>query len=396
MFIAITGLLFLPSPRFFLLQTSGIIMVNNNIYDFLVSVDINSISADEDYKKGQIGMSLTEKNDLDEANMVIVGCGEYRGQGKRGIINGADKVRQQLYKLYHWHTEVKIADIGNVMVGNKLQDSYAALQAVLMDLIDAGKKVIVLGGSHDNTLSIYRAFAARNEIIEATMVDALIDIDQDALLAAENFLLEMLISEPNFIRHFNLLGFQSYFTYPGLLEVIDKLRFDCVRVGRVQERMEEVEPIIRSSRFLSFDIKAIANAYAPVNLLTPNGFTGQEACKLMQYAGLSSELKVAGIFGFGEDDALGMSSMQMAHMVWYYMDGIHKGMHEANLEERIGFTEYHTLCAEVDTLFLQSRHTGRWWMQMPDQSFAPCSYSDYLAASHNDLPERWLRVQERN
>jgi len=35
-------------------------------------------------------------------------------------------------------------------------------------------------------------------------------------------------------------------------------------------------------------------------------------------------------------------------------------------------------------------------MQMPDQSFAACSYSDYLAASHNELPERWLRLQERN
>jgi hypothetical protein len=50
----------------------------------------------------------------------------------------------------------------------------------------------------------------------------------------------------------------------------------------------------------------------------------------------------------------------------------------------------------VDTLFLQSRNTGRWWMQLPDKSFIPCSYSDYLAASNNDLPERWLRVQERN
>jgi formiminoglutamase len=380
----------------FPLQTTSKRMLNESIYDFLVPVDFSRINEDEDYKKGQIGLSLVDSNDLEEANMVIIGCSEYRGQGDKRKISGADMVRKQLYRLYHWHTEVKIADMGNVMVGEKLQDSYAALQSVIYDLIGSGKKVLIIGGSHDNTLSIYRAFAAKKEIIEATMVDALIDIDQEARLAAENFLLEMLISEPNYIRHFNLLGFQSYFTYPGLLEVIDKLRFDCVRVGRVQERMDEVEPIIRGSRFLSFDINAIANAYAPVNLLSPNGFTGQEACKLMQYAGLSSQLEVAGIFGFGEDDPRGLSSMQMAHMIWYFMDGVHKSMHEASLEERIGFTEYHTLCAEVDTLFLQSRHTGRWWMQMPDQSFAPCSYSDYLAASHNDLPERWLRLQERN
>jgi hypothetical protein len=146
---------------------------------------------------------------------------------------------------------------------------------------------------------------------------------------------------------------------------------------------------------LSFDIKSIAHAYSPVNTLSPNGFTGQEACKLMQFAGMSSELEVASIFGFGQDDPAGMSSMQMAHMAWYFMDGIHKSLHEASLEDRNGFNEFHTLCAEVDTLFLQSRHTGRWWMKMPDQSYAPCSYNDYLMASHNDLPERWLRLQER-
>jgi formiminoglutamase len=371
-------------------------MLHQNIYDFLVPVDMPFVSGDEDFKKGQIGASLLLENDMAEADLVIIGCNEYRGKGERNKLAAADRVRQQLYRLYHWHQDVKVADAGNVMSGNKLNDSYAALQSVLTDLIGSGKKVLVLGGSHDNTLAIYRAYAAKREIIEASVVDALIDIDPESVFAAEKFLLEMLTSEPNYIRHFNLLGFQSYFTYPGLLEAIDKLRFDCMRVGRVQERMEEVEPIIRNSRFLSFDINAIAHAYAPVNKLSPNGFTGQEACKLLQYAGLSSTLEVAGIFGIGEDDTEGMTSMQLAHMAWYFMDGIHKGKHEADLADRTGFMEYHTICAEVDTVFLQSRHTGRWWMQMPDQSFAPCSYSDYVAASHNDLPERWLRLQERS
>lgn len=371
-------------------------MLNYGINDFIVPVNFALINEDEEYRKGQIGYNLTQNNDIESAQLVLLGCTEYRGQGDRRKHEGANEVRRQLYKLYHWHNDVRIADLGNVMAGEKLQDSYAALQSVLFELIGAGKKVLVIGGSHDNTLAIYRAYAAHKKIVEATVTDAVIDIDQEARMAADNFLLEMLISEPNFIRQFNLLGFQSYFTYPGMLEAIDKLRFDCIRVGRVQERMDEVEPIIRSSKFFSFDIKAIAHAYAPVNTLSPNGFSGQEACKLMQYAGMSSEVEIAGIFGFGEDDAMRMTSMQMAHMTWYFMDGIHKCLHEASLEERTGFTEFNTLCAEVDTLFLQSRHTGRWWMQMPDQSFAACSYSDYLAASHNELPERWLRLQERN
>jgi arginase family enzyme len=370
-------------------------MINESIYDFLVPVDFGVLNEDEDYKEGQIGYNLIQDNDVETANLVLVGCDEYRGQGIKAPQGGAEAIRRQFFRLYHWHNDIRIADVGNVMVGEKLHDSYAALQAVVEDLLKIGKKVLVLGGSHDNSLAIYRAFAAKKMLIEATVIDALVDIDRDARLAADNFLLEMLTSEPNFVKQFNLLGFQSYFNAPNLLEAIDKLRFDCVRVGRVQERMEDTEPIIRGSHMLSFDIKSMANAYAPVNTLSPNGFTGQELCKLMQYAGMSSTMEIAHIAGFGKDDALALTSMQMAHLCWYFMDGIHKMLHEATLEDRTGFNEFHTLCAEVDTLFLQSRYTGRWWMQMPDKTFAPCSYNDYLMASHNDLPERWLRLQER-
>lgn len=370
-------------------------MIIESIYDFLIPVDFNVLNNDEGYRKGQIGYSLLQENSLEDSNLVLLGCDEYRGEGQKQACGGADAIRRQLFRLYHWHQDIRIADIGNVKLGEKLQDSYAALQAVIFDLIQSGKKVLVIGGSHDTTLAIYRAFAAKKQLIEATVIDALVDIDHESRRASDNFLLEMLTGEPNYVKQFNLLGFQSYFTNPVLLEVIDKLRFDCVRVGRVQDRMEESEPIIRGSRLLSVDIKVLAHAFAPVNTVSPNGFTGQELCKLMQYAGMSGELEVAHIAGFGEDDALCMSSMQMAHLCWYFINGIHKMLHEASLDDRTGFNEYHTICAEVDTLFLQSRHTGRWWMQMPDKSFAPCSYNDYLMASHNDLPERWLRLQER-
>ena len=34
-------------------------------------------------------------------------------------------------------------------------------------------------------------------------------------------------------------------------------------------------------------------------------------------------------------------------------------------------------------------------MQLPDNKFIACSYQDYLLASSNEIPERWLRAQER-
>jgi hypothetical protein len=34
-------------------------------------------------------------------------------------------------------------------------------------------------------------------------------------------------------------------------------------------------------------------------------------------------------------------------------------------------------------------------MQMPDEVLIPCTYRDYLTASSNEIPDRWMREQER-
>lgn len=366
-----------------------------SLSEFLIEADPISISGDEGYETGQIGRLLEQENDVETADLVLVGCNEWRGAGPGAAITSCDAIRKQLYRLFHWHKEIRMADAGTIKTGAKLKDSYAALKLVVQELLEAGKKVLVIGGSHDNTLAMYQAFADRQQIIEASVIDPLIDLDKYNPKQSRRFLLEMLTGTPNFIRHFNLLGFQSYFTYPDLLETIDKLRFDCYRVGRVQEKMEEVEPAIRSSQLLSVDMTAVAHAYSPANVLSPNGFTGQDMCKLMQYAGMSEETMVTGIFNFGGNDPHHLTSMQVAQMIWYYIDGMQKQRHEVHIDDRSGYIEYHTLCAEVDTLFLQSKNTSRWWMQMPDKNFIACSFADYFAASNNDLPERWLRAQER-
>ena len=62
----------------------------------------------------------------------------------------------------------------------------------------------------------------------------------------------------------------------------------------------------------------------------------------------------------------------------------------------LSFNEFHTVFNQMDTIFLQSKKTGRWWMQLPDKKMIACSYKDYLNASNNEIPERWLRAQERS
>src|SRR5215204_1101398 len=372
------------------------------IADFLEPLNMSELIGDHEFKDGQIGkMVLVYEHsfpDLKNADIVIVGCGEERGNNLVMETNTATKKnREPFYFLYHWHVDVQLADIGNIRSGATLTDTYAALKTVVGELTAMGKTVLILGGGHDLTLAQYHSYRDAKQIIEGTCIDALVNIDIDSMFRSESFLMEVLTGEPNFMSHYNHIGFQSYFVHPRMLETMDKLRFDCYRVGKVKENIEEMEPVIRNSAMVSFDIAAMAHSFAPSNSISPNGLTGEEACALMRFAGLSDTTNSIGIYGY--DPAKDMDSMtarQISQMIWYVIDGKSRGKKEASIEDRNSFNEFHVSFAEVSTTFLQSKKTGRWWMQLPDKRFIACSHKDYLLAGSNEIPERWLRIQERN
>jgi formiminoglutamase len=372
-----------------------------DLHDFLEPVIISSINGDNGYNDGQLAKHITiyqnELSDITDADIILLGVNENRGAGIfNATASAADAIRKQLYQLHFWHNDVSITDMGNIKTGATITDSYAAVKTVLAELFRLNKTVVILGGSHDITLAQYFAYKAISKIIEATCIDASVNLRGESPERSENFLMEMLTSEPNFITHYNHIGFQSYFVHPRMLETMDKLRFDCYRLGVAKENMEEMEPVIRNTDLLSFDISAIKNSDAPANVQSPNGFTGEEACMLTRYAGMSSNMSSFGIYGYlPQLDKHDLTARQIAQMLWYFIDGKSRSKQETTTEERQHFNEYHCTLTETDTVFLQSKKTGRWWLQLPNKKFIACSYKDYVNASQNELPERWLRAQER-
>lgn len=345
-----------------------------------------------------IDCATTKGFDWEEADIVIVGCGEWRGDNPDAAYNEApDVIREELYKLYSWHPALKIADAGNIRQGNTLDDTRAALRTVLHELHLAGKAVIVLGGSHDLTIQQYDAFRKSEQMINATVTDMLIDLDETEGITSHGFLMNMLTDQPNFIGHYSHIGFQSYYTHPRMLETLDKLRFDFYRLGKVREHIEDMEPVLRTSNLFSFDISAVKYCDAPVNINgSPNGFTGDEACMLTRYAGMSDNLSSFGIYGYdAKNDTHSMTASLIAQMIWYFIDGYVIRKSEAHLTEKDEFLVFHVSFTDNDTVFLKSKRTNRWWMRLPNQSYVPCSYNDYLSASNDEIPERWLREQER-
>ena len=371
------------------------------IYDYIAPIHPASVM-DLPLSDQHIGKNITiatrEKPDIDNAQVVIIGCGEFRNQyPKNEYSDGPDAIRKAFYQSYYWHKDIQIADLGNIVEGETPADTYAALLTVLKELNELDKEVILLGGSHDITLQQYLVHKQKEEIIDITVLDMLADVESNSNLKYENHLLEALTTTPNFVRNFSLVGFQSYYVNPNVIETLDRFGFDCLRVGKAREKMNEIEPILRMSNVCSIDINAIRFSDAPANRTgSPNGFYGDEMCKITRYAGMSKKLKSLGIYGYQPKyDKDHISAKLIAQMLWYYIDGMLFAQGEATMDNADAYLEYNISFTDQDILFKKSKNTNRWWMQIAANQFTPCTYEDYLEACKNQVPERWLREQER-
>lgn len=373
----------------------------DDLEQFLDPVDLYRLRGDVDFFDKHYGTSIQvyfeSFPNLESVDIILVGVNEYRGAGFFSDLHPADSVREKFYKLFCWHTDVRIADIGNIKTGASLNDTVSCLKTVLKDFSATDKTIVIIGGSHDMTLAQSMVYKDSGQMVNATVIDACIDLQTASMNRSESFLMDMLTLEPNSIRHYNHIGFQSYFVHPNMLETMERLRFDCFRVGTCREQLEEMEPVMRGSSFISFDLSAIRYSDAPAGGISPNGFTGEEACRLANFAGQSEMAESFGIFGYEpEKDIHGMTALQIAQMIWYYIDGVNRKKGEASFSDAHNFNEYHTTLTGDDvTVFLQSKRTGRWWIQLPGDKYIACSHNDYIYASKNEIPERWLRAQER-
>lgn len=356
---------------------------------------------EESFAPGQIGRQIRTFSglhlNLEDADVFLIGCGEYRGEGEPAVYPlVADKVREELYSMYDWQG-IPWADLGNLNPGQKWGDSLAALKIILEEMHVRGKKAIVLGGSHDLCLAQYQVYKELGEWAHLACVDPLVDLDESESPDSRSFLMDLFTEQPNFLRHYSHIGFQTYYNHPSILESLDKLRFDLYRLGKVREQIDEMEPVLRTADILAFDMQSLRYADAPYcERNSPNGLSGEEACSLMRYAGMATRLNSLGIYGVRPDhEAIALTARLIAQMVWYFVDGLSIRYREADLGDKSAFYQFHVDIADVDTLFLKSKKSNRWWMTLPNQAIIPCSYNDYLTASSGSIPERWFREQER-
>ncbi|MDE5703546.1 MAG: arginase family protein, partial [Bacteroidales bacterium] len=268
----------------------------------------------------------------------------------------------------------------------------------------------VLGGSQDLTYAMSRAYARMRKAINMLTVDACFDLGApEGAIDNKTFMGRLVTQAPNHVFNYINLGNQSYLNDAAAFDLMERLQFDDYRFGLLHGDIAEAEPALRDADCVSVDMAALRKADSPGNAYAfPTGFSAEEICQLMRYAGMSYQVSSLGIFDYhpacDRDDR---SAMLQAQMLWCFVEGVEYRIDDHPLDGRYEYKIYKVMGEgnEPEMSFYKCKQTDRWWVFLPcteEQKqrygrhyFIPCTYRDYEQAVAGSRPERWWRAYRR-
>lgn len=348
--------------------------------------------------------------DISEAQLAIIGVPESRNSYKNASCSMApDEIRRQFYQLYRWDDNVRIIDMGNVIVGETIEDTYEIVSEITADLISQKVIPIILGGGNDLVFANYRAYEKLDQMVNAVAVDSCFDLgDENQPIRSDAYVNKMVLQQPNYLLNYANIGYQTYMNSPESLKLMDELFFETYRVGFMRQDIIEVEPIVRNADMVSIDISAVRRPDAPgCPHSSSNGFYGEEICQVAKYAGVSDKLSSFGIYEYDPTLDYGNQTSQLiAHIMWYFVEGFLNRCDDAQFKNKQDYRQYSIqVSGALDELvFYCSKKTGRWWVVVPlihkekdrvQQYFLPCSKRDYELACEDVISQRWWKAYHK-
>jgi arginase family enzyme len=343
--------------------------------------------------------------DVSKIKIAIVGVLENRGVDSGSKEVNLDYIRKELYALFPGNWESSIADLGDVLPGNSLDDTYFALQSIVSSLIKKKVIPIIIGGSQDLTYALYRAYDNLEQMVNLVAIDSKFDIGkQEQNIKCDSYLSKIIVEEPNNLFNYSNVGYQTYYNSQEEIDLIEKLYFDAYRLGEVCNNITISEPVFRDADLVSLDLNSIKSSdTGSLSPFIPNGFNGKEICSLSRYAGISDKVSCFGIFNHNSSD---QESVLIAQIMWYFIEGVHYRSNEYPFGSKKDYLKYIVTYEEDEIIFYKSNKTERWWIEIPffsnvnnklkKNTLLPCTHDDYLSACSHEFPERWWKAQRKN
>lgn len=387
---------------------------------FFTPIVAQELFPQEGFFRSQLGHVLRFYEDQfptwdkdDKPQLAIIGVEEDRASvNNQGCAKSPDAIRKHLYQLYQGDYAIHAVDLGNIKAGATLTDTYAALRAVVEELLSENILPIIIGGGQDLTYAQYLGYQQLGQKVEVAVVDARFDLNQESsehvALDSRSYLNHIILHEPDYLFNLSNIAFQTYLVSKESLNMYDKLFFNATRVGAIAGRMDQSEPLIRAADMVSFDIGAIRASEACGNAnAMPNGLFGDEACQIARYAGMSDKCSSIGFYEFNPSyDPMQQTAMLVSQMIWCFIDGFYNRKQDTPLLPKSSYIIYRTTLENEDheLVFVKSKKSDRWWMQVPyfgsrsvneRYHLVPCRYEDYQMAVTGEMPDLWWRTHQK-
>jgi arginase family enzyme len=379
-------------------------------YNFLTPVDKGVLDFVSSLSSQELGSKIvfhTENQfpDISRINIAIIGVLENRRSTNPDHKVNLTAVRKKLYAMFPGNWDASIADFGDIIAGDAVEDTYFALKRVVSNLIKNKVIPIIIGGSQDLTYPLYRAYDDLEQMVNLVAVDNKFDFGKEnEKTSANSYLTKIIIDEPNNLFNYCNIGYQTYYNAQEEIDLIEKLFFDAYRLGEVSHNIALAEPVFRDADLVSFDLNAVKSADSGNTIsFEPNGFNGKEICTLSRYAGISDKVSSFGLFNHNSSAA---EAVLLAQIIWYFIEGYHYRSKEYPFGSRANYLKYIVPLEDEELVFYKSDKTDRWWIEIPfivegnnkleRNTLLPCSYEEYLSACNQELPERWWKAQRKN
>jgi arginase family enzyme len=370
--------------------------VNNEIVDFK-----NKLSP------LAIGKAITiygdDQSSLKGFDIALIGLSESR---KSSEVNkkyiDINSFRKEFYSLFCGDWNVNIIDMGDVINGEDISDTYFALKTINESLLEKNIISFFIGGTQDLTFPLYQAFAKKGDYVNLTSIDNKFDFGQIKKdFDSSSYMSKILMEKDNKLSHYCNLGFQTFLNSQEEIDLLEKLQFESHRLGKINKKIDLIEPSLRYTDLLSIDFRSVKASELNFIHNYPNGFESSEICSIARYAGMSDRISCVGVFEVFQNS---ISSALLAQAVWYFIEGFSLRIIEDPKSENFKGKSYHMDLENHQIKFYQSDISQKWWFELIEEnnnklidvSLYPCGHEDYLEACNDDISDKLLLSLKRN
>ncbi|HPG06590.1 MAG: hypothetical protein KDC59_13980 [Saprospiraceae bacterium] len=295
---------------------------------------------------------------------------------------------------YHFPFNLSIVQLGLVR-----KPTVEFVLPLIQELQDGGIIAVIVGAEVPAAL-LFKSHQHARPFFNPVLVDERIRLEEDQSFATTSFV----ESSPLNCFHISWLAVQMHLAHPGFINS-EHYFLDTIRLGKIRQYKESIEPAVRDADFLYFNLAAMRASDAPGKFgHNPSGLYSEEASQLTRYAGLSDRLSALTITGYNPEHLqFAQTTVLISQMIWYFLEGYANRKQDYPIQESSMIEYIVDLSKHGRPLkFLKSTKSGRWWLkvqidienQMIDR-FIPCSYDDYAQACSDEVSDRLLYAFER-